>query len=198
MSRLSRANVKARESIFASGPELYRGDIQATCPPALYDCVTALEDCTEEVGLSLKPSTLSFRQASEAQLLFRNGTQDLVRMTRILESQRVFTLVGESTVKQYKASLIDEVEPAINELISLADAGLKELLKKETQLKARVEAYQSRRAGARPEEGKTMAAQKLEQRRLNGLVKQKERLENEIKELEELLQELVSFLFSML
>lgn len=49
MSRLSRANLKARESIFTSGPDLYRGDIQARCPPDLEECVMAMEDCCEEV-----------------------------------------------------------------------------------------------------------------------------------------------------
>jgi hypothetical protein len=49
MSRLSRANLKARESVFAGGPEQYRGDIQAICPPNLEECVYAVEDCCEEV-----------------------------------------------------------------------------------------------------------------------------------------------------
>jgi DASH complex subunit SPC19 len=53
MSRLSRANVKARESIFTSGPEQYIGDIQARCPPDLEECVLAMEDCCEEVLLVL-------------------------------------------------------------------------------------------------------------------------------------------------
>jgi hypothetical protein len=35
--------------VFAGGPELYRGDIQATCPPNLEECVMAMEDCCEEV-----------------------------------------------------------------------------------------------------------------------------------------------------
>lgn len=49
MSRLSRVNVKARESVFAIGPEHYIGDTQARCPPDLQECVTAMEDCCEEV-----------------------------------------------------------------------------------------------------------------------------------------------------
>lgn len=49
MSRLSRANVKIRESIFSGGPEQYIGDAQARCPPDLTECVLALEDCCEEV-----------------------------------------------------------------------------------------------------------------------------------------------------
>lgn len=49
MSRLSRANLKARESIFAGGPDQYLGDTQARCPPDLAECVMAMEDCCEEV-----------------------------------------------------------------------------------------------------------------------------------------------------
>lgn len=49
MSRLSRANLKARESIFSSGPDQYIGEIQARCPPDLEECVMAMEDCCEEV-----------------------------------------------------------------------------------------------------------------------------------------------------
>ena len=49
MSRLSRANVKARESIFAGGPEQYIGDTHVRCPPDLEECVLAMEDCCEEV-----------------------------------------------------------------------------------------------------------------------------------------------------
>ena len=52
MSRLSRAGVKPRESIFSSGPEQYIGDIQARCPPDLAECVLAIQDCCEEVFLS--------------------------------------------------------------------------------------------------------------------------------------------------
>ena len=52
MSRLSRVDVKPRESIFSSGPEQYIGDIQARCPPDLAECVLAIQDCCEEVFLS--------------------------------------------------------------------------------------------------------------------------------------------------
>lgn len=51
MSRLPpRGNLKSRESVFNSGPDLYRGEIQAQCPPDLEGCVMALEDCCEEVS----------------------------------------------------------------------------------------------------------------------------------------------------
>ena len=92
MSRLSRANVKARESIFTSGPEQYIGDTLARCPPDLEECVLAMEDCCEEVLLllllvSFKSEIVS--QAYEAQVLLRTGTQDLPRMSKILGNEPV-------------------------------------------------------------------------------------------------------------
>ncbi|KAF8635018.1 hypothetical protein AX15_000599 [Amanita polypyramis BW_CC] len=124
MSSLSRANLKARESVFGAGPEAYRGEMQAICPPSLAECVSALEDCCEE--------------AHEAQQLLRNGTRDLPRLTIVLENQRVFLLVGEDTIKKYKADLADEVEPQIAELLKRAEQGLEALVKKEALLQAKV------------------------------------------------------------
>ncbi|KAJ7350405.1 Spc19-domain-containing protein [Mycena albidolilacea] len=168
MSRLSRANLKGRESVFAGGPDLYRGDIQATCPPSLEECVMIMEDCCE--------------QAYDAQILLHNGTQDLRRMNRVLQSQRVYLLVGEDTVRKYKTDLTDEIEPAINELIELAEQGLKSLQKKEAVLQTKVDTAQSRTA--RPTVG-APASQKMEARRLQMLTKQREALEAEVLALEE-------------
>ncbi|KAK7437406.1 hypothetical protein VKT23_018651 [Stygiomarasmius scandens] len=176
MSRLSRANLKARESVFARGPDLYRGDIQAACPPDLEECVMALEECCEE--------------AHEVQQLLRNGTRDLPRMSRVLQSERVFALVNDSTIKQYQSSISDELEPAITELIERAEAGLKVLQKKQSQLQAKVEAAQAR--PLRPTGGTTMAAQKLEQRRLHMLTKQREQLESELEALQDEVADLES------
>lgn len=50
----------------------------------------------------------------------------------------MFLLIDEGTVKRYKTDLIDEVEPAINELIERAEQGLKSLHRKEGQLQAKV------------------------------------------------------------
>ncbi|KAF8076785.1 Spc19-domain-containing protein [Lyophyllum atratum] len=166
MSRLSRANLKARESVFAGGPEMYRGDIQAICPPNLEECVMAMEDCCEE--------------AFEAQQLLRNGSRDLPRMTKILDSQRVFLLIDEGTVKRYKADLVDEIEPSVNELIERAEQGLKALYRKESVLQTKVE---SARAKPRSTAG-ILGPQKLEVRRLQMLTKQRERLEDELRALE--------------
>ncbi|KAG7447649.1 uncharacterized protein BT62DRAFT_891460 [Guyanagaster necrorhizus] len=177
MSRLSRANLKARESVFASGPEIYKGEIQAICPPNLAECVATMEDCCEE--------------AYEAQLLLRNGTYDYPRMANVLRNERVFLLIDESTVKKYKSDLIDEVEPAIHELIERAEQGLKSLQRKQAQLQAKVLA---KTAPSRPTSG-TMAQHKLEQRRLHMLTKKREQLEEECASLEAEVQALVRDIF---
>ncbi|KAJ7782791.1 Spc19-domain-containing protein [Mycena metata] len=167
MSRLSRANLKGRESVFAGGPDLYRGDIQAICPPSLEDCVAIMEDCCEK--------------AYDAQTVLRDGTNDLPRMSHILENQRIFLLVGDDTVRRYKAELTDEIEPAINELIELAEQGLKSMQKKEAVLQTKVDTAQARTA--RPTVG-APASQKAEARRLQLLTKQREALEIEVQALE--------------
>ncbi|KAJ7188595.1 Spc19-domain-containing protein [Mycena filopes] len=167
MSRLSRANFKGRESVFAGGADLYRGDIQAICPPSLEDCVAIMEDCCE--------------RACDAQTLLRTGTSDLRRMSHVIQSQRVFLLVGSETVRKYKAELTDEIEPAINELIELAEQGLKSMQKKEAVLQTKVDTAQSRTA--RPTVG-APASQKAEARRLLLLTKQREALEMQVQALE--------------
>jgi DASH complex subunit SPC19 len=56
-----------------------------------------------------------------------------------LTFSQVFLLVGDETVRKYKADLTDEIEPAINELIELAEQGLKSLQKKEAVLQTKVQ-----------------------------------------------------------
>jgi DASH complex subunit SPC19 len=50
----------------------------------------------------------------------------------------VFLLTNEATVQKYKSELIDEIEPAINELIERAEQGLKTLYQKESVLQTKV------------------------------------------------------------
>ncbi|THH18196.1 hypothetical protein EW146_g2731 [Bondarzewia mesenterica] len=106
----------------------------------------------------------------------------VVKRCILTEIHRVFLLVDEGTVRKYKADLRDEIEPQINELITRAEKGLKGLLKKESLLQVRVEAAQSRstsRAGSG-----TTTSNKLEYRRHQMLTKQRERLEEELRQLE--------------
>ncbi|KAG1891197.1 Spc19-domain-containing protein [Suillus subluteus] len=165
MSRLSMLP-RPRESVFTGGLDPYRGDVNVVCPPNLRECVLAMEDCCEE--------------AYEAQQLLRNGTFDLPRMRKVLESQRVFLLIDEGTVHRYKTDLADEIEPQINELIDRAEKGLSALNRREGLIQSKVEvaqAMQSRVATA-------PTSNKREERRLQMLAKQRRRLEDEVKVLE--------------
>ncbi|KAF7315189.1 hypothetical protein MIND_00033300 [Mycena indigotica] len=185
MSRLSRANIKGRESIFTgAGSELYRGDIHAICPPSLEECVALMEDCCEEVWHSalLDDRLQPVAQAYEAEALLYSGCRDLHRMNKVLQVKRLFLLLREDTVHQYKTQLADEVEPPINELIELAEQGLKALQKKEAVLKTKADTMQSRTT--RHTAPNAPAAQKLEARRLQQLTRQREALELEIEALE--------------
>ncbi|KAI0355286.1 hypothetical protein OH77DRAFT_1424776 [Trametes cingulata] len=165
-SRLStHPRLAPRESVFPGNPELYRTiDTNATCSPYLQECVMAMEDCCDE--------------AHEAQVLLREGTYDLPRISKVLQSERVFLLIDESTVRRYKADLTDEIEPQINELLSRAEKGLQVLLKRENMLQAKVEASQSRpssRAAAN-----TAGMNKLDVRRMQMLARQRQKLEEEL------------------
>ncbi|KAF8841580.1 hypothetical protein BDN67DRAFT_1010513 [Paxillus ammoniavirescens] len=165
MSRLSTLP-RPRESVFSGGHDLYRGDANAVCPPNLRECVLAMEDCCEE--------------AHEAQQLLRNGTFDLPRMSKVLESQKVFLLIDEGTVRKYKADLADEIEPQINELIERAEKGLKAFTRKESLIQSKVEAAQAMQSRA----ATAPTANKREERRVQMLLKQRQRLEEEVRVLE--------------
>lgn len=125
-----------------------------------------MEDCCEE--------------AHEAQQLLRNGTFDLPRMQKVLESQRVFLLIDEGTVRKYKTDLADEIEPQINELIDRAEQGLKALRRKEALVQNKVEAARAMRSRA----ATAPTANKREERRMQILSKQRQRLEQEVMVLE--------------
>ena len=112
--------------------------------------------------------------------------------------------MNEDTVRRYKSGLADEIEPAIAQLIELAEQGLNALEKQEQALQTKVssdvfflsltplrhqlqiDSAKSRRPNASTG---TSAVQKLEARRLQTLIRQREKLEEEVRALEdELLQ----------
>ncbi|KDQ56712.1 hypothetical protein JAAARDRAFT_132088, partial [Jaapia argillacea MUCL 33604] len=82
----------------------------------LYECVLAMESLCEEVNKS--------------QMGLRNGTRDLPRMSRVLDNEKIFLLVDEETIRQYKSKPAVEIEPRIHELISRAEKGIKGLHKR--------------------------------------------------------------------
>ncbi|KAH9049689.1 hypothetical protein EDB84DRAFT_952276 [Lactarius hengduanensis] len=97
-------------------------------------------------------------------------------MAHVLDNQRVFLLVDEGTVKKYKADLSDEIEPQITELVSRAEKGMEALQKKRLLLQTKVKTAQSKPLPPSTSDGVN--------RRLQLLVKQRERLEAQARELE--------------
>ncbi|KAH8988477.1 hypothetical protein EDB92DRAFT_2009894 [Lactarius akahatsu] len=183
-SRLS-ARPRARESIFPGGSELHREGSQPSFSPDLLESVRAMEDCCEEASKEIGSTIIIpppwtylplLLQAHEAQQLLRNGTFDLPRMAHVLDNQRVFLLVDEGTVKKYKADLSDEIEPQITELVSRAEKGMEALQKKRLLLQTKVKTAQSKPVPPSASDGVN--------RRLQLLVKQRERLEAQARELE--------------
>ncbi|KAH9977688.1 hypothetical protein BGW80DRAFT_1435431 [Lactifluus volemus] len=156
-SRLS-VRPRARESLFPGGSEWHCADPQSSFSPDLLESVLALEDCCEE-----------------------ERHFDLPRMTRVLNNQRVFLLVDEGTVDKYKADLGDEIEPQITELISRAEKGLKALQKKQHLLQTKVLIARPFFSQSRPQ---PRIAPGGTNRRLQMLVKQRERLEAQLHGLE--------------
>jgi len=125
----------------------------------------AMEDCCDE--------------AQETQETIRKGTYDLPRMSKVLESERVFLLIDEATIRKYKADLIEEIEPQINELLSRAEKGLNILVKRESMLQTKLEGVKQSAPVSRGTVN-TSGMSKLEARRIQMLVRQRERMEEEL------------------
>ncbi|EIN10935.1 hypothetical protein PUNSTDRAFT_132996 [Punctularia strigosozonata HHB-11173 SS5] len=139
-----------------------------------------------------------------------HATADLTRVCTVLNNHKVYHLVSERLVQQYKEDIADEIEPTIKELISRAEKDLQALHKEAQRLEAKLHAQQSRGPskattatassrtygqgnGARrlhPSSRAEETAVKTEIRRQRGLVKHRERLEAELQELEAELKKL--------
>ncbi|GJE87530.1 DASH complex subunit SPC19 [Phanerochaete sordida] len=167
-SRVSRLSVHPkygpRQSVFVGNSGGYGSENDFVCSPFLRECVMALEDCCDE--------------AHEAQEIIRQGTYDLSRVAKVLENERVFLLVDEGTVRKYKADVTDEIEPQINELLSRAEKGMNMLVKRENMLRTRLETQQTKPASRLA--ANTAGMNKLEARKIQILVRQREQLEEEM------------------
>ena len=74
----------------------------------------------------------------ESQQLLRYGTYELPRTAKIVANQRVFLFVKESTIRQYKSDLSEEIEPQIVELLDRAKNGLRVLERRQKALQSKV------------------------------------------------------------
>lgn len=108
---------------------------------------------------------------------FETETQEISRLSRILQNNRVFTLVPEKRVKAYAAQQYEDIEPQITELLDLAEKSIKLLERKEKTLKLKVESMQK----SGPE---TSIEARNDVRKAKMLIKQRELLERELISLE--------------
>jgi len=161
----------ARPSVFSSRPSLWAGsqtlakpDVEE-CSPHLLACCDALRDACKHMHAS--------------QVTLRGSVSDLPRMSQVLDNDRLFVVVNESTVRQYAIQMQEEIEPQVAELLSLAERGVKQLEREQAKIQTKVD-----QAGHANKHAVSAAA-KMEMRRLNMLNSQRARLEKEVKSLEQ-------------
>ncbi|KAJ7273928.1 hypothetical protein C8J57DRAFT_249331 [Mycena rebaudengoi] len=184
MSRLSRANLRGRDSVFAGGPDLYRGDIQAICPPSLEECVMIMEDCCEEVAL-LHPwrELVSFYLgASCPRVAARRRSRPTAHESGFCRARGYSFLLEMRPFGSI--SLISRTKLSLRStsLSSSLSKGSTPCRRRRAVLQSKVDTAQSRTS--RPTAG-APPSQEMEARRLQALTKQREALENEIQALEE-------------
>ncbi|KAJ9660198.1 DASH complex subunit spc19 [Neophaeococcomyces mojaviensis] len=74
------------------------------------------------------------------------GVSDFPRLRKVLQTQQHFELAPESTLRAAQQSLAEEISPAIQQLLSTAEAYVDQLARKEESLKARHELLEGRLA----------------------------------------------------
>lgn len=72
------------------------------------------------------------------------GVSDFPRLCKILQTQQHFELIPETKLHAAQQSLVDEIAPAIEQLISTAEVYVDQLARKEQSLKARHELLEGR------------------------------------------------------
>jgi len=139
-------------------------------------------------------SSLSLLESSIS--ILDEGVADFPRLRKVLQTQQHFELLPEPRLREAQQSLVDEIVPAINQLLSAAENYISQLGRKEESLKARYELLEGRLntngrnsslgGGSRPFRGTGAPqgfgdAKTLEMKRLQ---QKKERLQYAIERLE--------------
>lgn len=87
-------------------------------------------------------SSLSLLQSSISVL--DEGVSDFPRLSKVLQTEQHFELLPEPTLREAQQSLLDEITPAIGQLLSTAETHIDQLGRKEESLKARYELLKGR------------------------------------------------------
>lgn len=87
-------------------------------------------------------SSLSLLESSIS--ILDEGVSDFPRLCKVLQIQQHFELLAEPTLREAQQSLVDEIVPAIHQLVSTAERHIDQLARKEESLKARSELLKGR------------------------------------------------------
>ena len=87
-------------------------------------------------------SSLSLLQSSISVL--DEGVSDFPRLCRVLQTQQHFELLPEPSLREAQQSLLDEITPAIGQLLSTTESHVGQLGRREESLKARYELLEGR------------------------------------------------------
>ncbi|KAK5418504.1 DASH complex subunit spc19 [Exophiala xenobiotica] len=97
---------------------------------------------------SLAPAVSSLRSSlsllDSSISILDEGVSDFPRLCKVLQTQQHFELLPEPTLREAQQSLVDEIVPAINQLMSTAENYVNQLGRKEESLKARSELLEGR------------------------------------------------------
>ncbi|OAP57472.1 hypothetical protein AYL99_08210 [Fonsecaea erecta] len=87
-------------------------------------------------------SSISLLESSIS--ILDEGVSDFPRLCKVLQTQQHFELLPEPTLREAQQSLVDEIVPAINQLLSTAENYINQLGRREESLKARSELLEGR------------------------------------------------------
>lgn len=93
-------------------------------------------------AVSSLSSSLALLESSIS--ILDDGVSDFPRLCKVLQTQQHFELLPEPTLREAQQSLLDEITPAIRQLLSTAEDYVGQLSRKEEGLKARHELLEGR------------------------------------------------------
>ena len=97
---------------------------------------------------SLGPAVTSLRSSlsllHSSISILDEGVSDFPRLCKVLQTQQHFELLPEPTLREAQKTLVDEITPAIGQLLSTAESCVDQLARKEEGLKARCELLEGR------------------------------------------------------
>ena len=97
---------------------------------------------------SLSPAVSSLRSSlgllNSSISILNEGVNDFPRLCKVLQTQQHFELLPETELRLAQQSLLDEITPAVNQLLSAADNYVTQLNRKEESLRARYELLEGR------------------------------------------------------